>query len=126
MKLLFVSLISLLLIPTYLQAQEVTDRKFWTVNTLLVGSTVYDVESTYFALDRCGNNCREGNPFMRPFVKAGKPWLYAVQGSVDAGIIYSSYKMKKNNNKLWWLLPIAITTTHSIAGTHNIRIALRF
>lgn len=120
-----IALLGLLLAPVALQAQEVADRKFWTVNTMLIGSTIYDVESTYYALDKC-QTCREGNPFMRPFVKAGKPWFYAVQGSIDAGVIYTSYKMKKNDKKLWWLLPVVMTATHSIAGTSNIRIAVRF
>lgn len=107
------------------QDQKTADKKFWAVGTFLVGSTIYDVESTYYALDKCPT-CRERNPFMRPFVKAGKPWLYTVQGSIDAGVIYASYKTKKQAKKLWWLLPVVMTATHSIAGTNNIRIAIRF
>ena len=107
------------------QEKKTADKKFWIVNSVLVGSTIYDVESTFFALERC-EFCLEGNPFMKPFVKAGRPGLYAVQGSIDAGIVYASYKLKKGGNKLWWLLPIAVTASHSIAGTSNIRIAVRF
>ncbi len=109
-----------------LVGKSVADKKFWTVNTFLIGSTIYDMESTYFALDKCGNGCRERNPLMRPFVKAGRPALYAIQGSLDAGIIYASYKLKKEDKKLWWLLPVVVTAAHSVAGTHNVRIAIRF
>ena len=84
----------LFLIPKAVHAQNVADNKFWIVNGVLIGTTVYDIESTYFALDRC-ETCYELNPIMRPFVEAGKPQLYAIQGSIDAGIIYVSYKMKK-------------------------------
>ncbi len=110
----------------FAQTQEkVADSKFWTVNSLMIGSTIYDVESTYFAFSRHENG-RELNPLMRPFVEAGKPWLYVVQGSVDAGVFYASYEMKKRDHKLWYLLPVAITVAHTIAGTHNLRIAISF
>lgn len=113
--------------PIYCQTQKekVLDKKFWTVNIIFVGSTIYDVESTFYALDKC-HTYREGNPLMRPLVEAGRPWIYAVQGSIDAGVIYTSYKLKGNDSKLWWILPVALTAVHSIAGTHNIRIAIKF
>ena len=117
-----------LLFGTSLFAQEkkkTADKKFWIVNSIMIGSTVYDIESTYFALDRC-KNCREYNPLMRLFVEAGRPAIYAIQGSIDAGVIYVSYKMKKKGHKLWYVLPAIVTVAHTIAGTHNIRIAVRF
>ncbi|TSC90538.1 MAG: hypothetical protein G01um10142_404 [Parcubacteria group bacterium Gr01-1014_2] len=107
------------------QGEKVLDKKLWTVGSLLIGSTIYDVESTYFAFDKCVA-CYEKNPRMRPFVKAGKPWLYAVQGSIDAGVIYASYKMKDKDHKLWYLLPVALTVVHISAGMHNIRVAIKF
>ena len=107
------------------QEKKTADKKFWAINSLMVGSTVYDVESTYLALDKC-SVCYEKNLLMRPFVGAGRPWLYAVQGSIDAGVIYVSYRMKKNDHKLWYVLPVAITVAHTVAGTHNIRLAIRF
>lgn len=108
------------------QKEKVADGKFWTMNFLMIGSTVYDSETTYYTLDRCGNNCKEGNPLMRPFVNAGRPWLYAVQGSIDAGVIYTSYQMKKKGHKFWYILPVALTVAHSAAGTHNLRLAVKF
>lgn len=118
----------LFLIPTAVKAQDVADKKFWIINSVLIGATVYDIESTYLALDRC-ETCYELNPIMRPFVEAGKPQLYAVQGLIDAGVIYVSYKMKKQDSKLkkmWWLLPVAVTAGHLVAGTNNMRMAIRF
>jgi len=113
--------------PVYAQTQteKTADKKFWVVNTIMIGSTIYDVESTYFALNRC-ENCYEANPLMKPFVEAGRPALYIVQGAIDVGIIYASYKMKKKGHKLWYVLPAIVTVAHTIAGTHNIRIAVRF
>ena len=106
-------------------ANKVADKKFWIVSTMLVGATIYDAESTYYALDKC-RTCFEANPVMRPFVKSGRPSLYAVQSAINAGIIIYSYKMKKNDEKLWWLIPVVVASAHSIAGTHNIRIAISF
>jgi len=107
------------------QQKKTADKKFWIVNSLMIGSTIYDVESTYFALDRC-KRCRESNPLIRPFIKAGRPAIYTVQGSIDVGAVYLDHKLKKKGNKLWWLLPVVLTVSHTAAGTHNVRIALRF
>ena len=68
----------------------------------------------------------EGNPLMRPFVKSGRPILYAVQSLINAGVIFLSYKMKQGGSKLWWVMPVALTAGHSVAGTYNIRLALTF
>ena len=106
-----------------LVGNSVADKKFWAVSTALIGSTIYDVESTYFSI---GKGYRELNPRMRSFVNAGRPGLYMVQGSVDAGVIFLSYKMKKADSKLWWIVPIAVTAWRSVSGTHNMRIAIRF
>jgi hypothetical protein len=107
------------------QEKKTADKKFWVASSLMVSSTVFDVESTYLALDKCAA-CYEKNLLMRPFVKAGRPWLYAIQGSIDAGVIYASYRMKKNGHKLWYVLPVAITVAHTAAGMHNIRLSIKF
>ena len=113
------------------QDQKTADKKFWFVSAALVGSTIYDVESTYYVFDKCPT-CRELNPtFMKHIVYAGRPALYAVQGSMDAGIIFMSYKFKQDPklrwmHKSWWVLPVAVSVAHSLAGTHNIRFALTF
>lgn len=126
MKIAFFVLVFLLIsIPVKAQDRNIADEKFWVTSTLLIGSTIYDVESTYFALGKCGI-CREANPVMRPFVEAGRPWLYTIQGSVDAGIIFTSYEMKKRHNKWWWVLPVAVSAAHLTAGTRNIKVAISF
>ena len=112
------------------EAQNKTaDKKFWTVSAAIVGSTIYDIESTYYVFSKCPT-CRELNPtFMKSVVYAGRPALYAVQGSIDAGVMYMSYKMKKDGrglNKAWWVLPVAVVVGHSLAGNHNIRFAMTF
>ena len=114
----------LFLIPMPIQAQGVVDKKFLIINAPLIGTSIYDIESTYFALNRCENRCREGNPLMRPFIERGRPWAYAYYLSLDAGVIYYSYYLKKNgHNKLWYVAPLAVAGAHTIAGTWNIKIA---
>lgn len=121
-------LFSLLSFGAFAQTQtgRIADKSFWVVNSLVIGTTIYDVESTYFALNKCGISCREANPIMRPVVEAGKPFLYAVRGSIDAAVIFSSYKMKKEGRKFWYILPVVVTAGYSIIGTNNIRIAIKF
>ena len=102
-------------------AQEKTvDKKFIFVSGFLVGSTIYDAETTRLALKKCLPNCREGNPLMRPFVSR-QPVLYAVQGAIDSGVLFWSYRLKKDNINGWWLLPVVVGATHITAGSFNIR-----
>ena len=115
----------LLLVPANAEAQDkVADGKFWAANIFMVGSTVYDVESSYFVLDRC--NCREANPLMKSFIGSGRPTVYAAIAATDVAMMVVIYKIKKRNDKLWWILPVVVTAVHSVAGTNNIRTAIRF
>ena len=117
----------LLLAPSALEAQDkVADGKFWAASTFLVGATIYDVESTYFALNRCEGGCKEGNPIMRPLIEKGRPWAYAFQGSMDAGVIYLGYNLKKRGHKIWYLPPVIVGAAHAAAGTWNIKFAMKF
>ncbi|OGN15326.1 MAG: hypothetical protein A3J47_04175 [Candidatus Yanofskybacteria bacterium RIFCSPHIGHO2_02_FULL_43_22] len=109
------------------QEKKTADKKFWAINSLMIGSTIYDIESTYLTLDRCAT-CYEKNPLMRSFVESGRPAAYSVQMAINGGIIYASYEMKKSQRfrKVWWAIPVAVTVAHVVAGTHNIRLGIKF
>lgn len=126
MKNLFFILFCLFFIPTTAYSQDIADKKFWIVNGVFLGSVVYDVESSYFALDRCENKCKEGNPLIRPFAEKGRLWVYAYHAPIGAGVMYYSYYLKKNGKKWWFLPPVIITAVHVTAGTWNIKYALSF
>ena len=100
-------------------------KKFWVVNGLFVSSGIYDVESTFYVRGKCPA-CGETNPFMRPFVEAGKPETYAIIAATDIAVVYSSYYLKKHNSKLWFVFPVVLTASHVVAGTYNIRLAMKF
>ncbi|MBI2062513.1 MAG: hypothetical protein HYT64_02390 [Candidatus Yanofskybacteria bacterium] len=104
---------------------KVADKKFWIVNITFVGSSIYDVESTFYVLNKC-STCSEKWPLMKSFVRAGKPATYGIIIGADAAIVGSSYWLKKKKNKFWFILPVALAATHTIAGTHNIRFAMSF
>jgi hypothetical protein len=118
-----------LLFPSLVLAQEVNssdkivDTKFVVVASSLVASTIFDVETIFTAINNHG--ARELNPFMRPFVNAGRPATYAFVAGVNTGIIYASYRMKKSANpdfrKIWWLMPVTVAASHAIAGGFNLR-----
>ncbi len=103
---------------------KIADKKFIFMSTFLIGTTIFDSESTFAALDKCNNTCKEGNTLMRPFINSGRPATYAVQGTIDTGLIVWSYKMKKDGNKLWWLLPVVSGAAHTVAGGFNMRFVL--
>ena len=108
------------------QSQNITDKKFWTINTLLISSTIYDVESTYFAKSRCGKHCKEGNFILRSLVNKGRPVMYTLESSADAVLIYYSYYLKKHDKKLWFFPSVAAAASHVAFGTRNIKFAMRF
>lgn len=132
MKPVIVSLLAaILLISAPVSAQETkksgrtVDAKFMLVTGSLVVSTIFDIETTFAAIDNPDIPVYEGNPIMRPFINSGRPATYAFVGMVDAGIVYISYRMKKSADpdiqKLWWVIPMAATTGHTLAGGLNLR-----
>ena len=98
----------------------VADTSFWLVGGLLGGSTVADLKTTFSALDRC-SNCREGNPVMAPLVNAGPAVTYGVQAAVDVAVMAWSARLKAQHSKIWWLMPVVMSATHSIAAISNSR-----
>ena len=124
--------VATLLISSSASAQEIerndkiVDAKFILVSSSLVASTVFDVETTFANLKKPG--VYEGNPPMRSVVNAGRPATYAFAGGVNTGIIYVSYRIKKSKNpnirKLWWLIPVISTVSHTFAGGFNFRFVL--
>lgn len=99
---------------------DVVDSKFYAVSGFLVGATAFDVWTTFRGVH---NGAREANPLMRPFVEAGVPAMVAFQAGLDGGILYWSYRLKKDHERYWWLLPVVIGTSHAVAGGFNIRYA---
>lgn len=108
--------------------KKVADTKFWVMTGMMIGATVYDVESTYFALNHCppGKKCSEGNPMMRPFINPGRFSAYSIQGSIAVVEGYLSYRLKKKGNKFWLFPPLAISAAHFWAGTWNMSVAFSF
>ena len=99
---------------------QTVDKKFVIASSLVVATSIYDVESTFHALDGC-STCKEGNPLMRPFVKRGRFVTYAFTAVVDTALIYTSYRMKKSGNKFWWLIPAEISIGRGVVATFNMR-----
>lgn len=133
MKSIIVLIAFLIFAPSVLLAQtpdhkKVVDDKFILVNGLMISATIFDIESTYYALDHCpsGYICREGNPVMRPFVEKGRPAIYLVQGAISSGALAYSYYLKKNKSGAWWIFPpLALATVHTVAGTHNMMLFVK-
>ena len=96
----------------------VADTKFWMITAIHAASMAYDIETTFYTLDRCPN-CYEANPIMRPFVKRGRLATYAFGMGIVTAQTWISYEMKKHT-KFWWVIPAAGIGLHSYAGTHNL------
>ncbi len=98
------------------------DRTYWIAVGALTASTVYDIETTYATLDRC-RSCGEGNARQTGVIAAGRPWAYGVQMSIDAGLAYAAYRLRKSDDprlRAGWWLPLALVAWgHTVAGTLN-------
>ncbi|MFN7927052.1 MAG: hypothetical protein U0Y68_03755 [Blastocatellia bacterium] len=107
--------------------KKVFDKKFYTLMVGLQASTVLDVESSYYVLNNCpaGYTCREGNPFLRPFVHAGRPAAYAFTTTTNALAVLSSYKLRKKGSRFWWVPMTAYIGIHTYCGINNLRTARR-
>lgn len=95
--------------PTY-RAPRILDTKFFLVNGLHLGLAALDIGLTQHCI--ATHRCREGNPLM--------PSSLAGQVGVDSALIgasaFISYRLKKQNSKLWRYLPTVGIGAHT-AGT---------
>src|SRR5579863_8202196 len=102
---------------------KVVDTRFLINSGILVGSSTFDVETTFAAIKN--PHVREGNPILKPLVDLGRPATYSFVGAMDAGSIYFSYRMKKSSSpglrKLWWIGPVSASAAHCFVGGLNLR-----
>ena len=96
------------------------DKKFIGLNLFLWSATAYDAETTFSVIRNCPD-CAEGNPLMRPFIKSGRLATYGFTAGLNSAAVYYGYRLRKNNQKLWWLPLIINGTIHTIAGSANLR-----
>lgn len=100
------------------------DKKEIALFALLQGTTIYDFETTFRTLRDCPT-CKEGNPIMRPFIKAGRPATHAFGTAVNALGILGARHLHRQGKK-WWFVPIlAHAGIHIWAGRHNQKIQAR-
>ena len=92
--------------PTY-KRERTLDSKFFVVNGLHLGLAVLDVGLTQHCI--ANHHCREGNPLM-PSSYAGQLALDSVFVSTGA---FVSYRLKKQNSKIWWLSPVIGISAHT-------------
>ncbi len=92
--------------PTY-KPPRILDSKFFLVNGLHLGLAALDVGLTQHCI--ANHHCREGNPLM--------PSSFAGQFAVDSAFVstgaFVSYRLKKQNSKLWWLSPVIGISAHT-------------
>ena len=82
--------------------------------------TILDMESTFHLLGQ-GDEFREGNPILKPFVHS-RLQAYAMQAGINTGITYLAYRLKKNGSKFWWLPLVGCSVIHGSLAGNNIRL----
>jgi len=107
------------------RSNKVADGKFWAVNLTLVGFSVYNIESRFYVLDKC-DTCQLKGVFGIPVAKPTRPFAYAEIAAIDVPLLLYSYKLKKQNNKLWFILPLSVAAVHAAVGSHNITFRINF
>lgn len=92
--------------PSYKQPR-VFNSKFVLINGLHLGMAAFDVGMTQHCI--ANHHCREGNPLM--------PSSLAGQLGVDSALVgygtFISYRLKKQDSKIWWLSPVVGIAAHT-------------
>jgi hypothetical protein len=92
--------------PVY-KRERTLSTSFFLMNGLHLGAAMLDVGMTQHCL--ADHHCREGNPMM--------PSSLSGQLSVDFGMVgfgtFISYKLKKQESKVWWLSPMMGIAAHA-------------
>lgn len=107
------------------QSTPVLDRKFWAVAAALNTAMVLDTRSTFDVIRAC-RDCREGNPFVAPFVRRGPGLTYTAGEVFDAGVMTLAARMRGSSRawvrRTWWVAPVALIGGHAIAYRHNVNL----
>jgi hypothetical protein len=97
---------SLYVQPNY-KRPRILDPKFFLINGLHLGLAALDVALTQHCI--ANQHCREGNPLM--------PSSFAGQFAVDSALVttgaFVSYRLRKQDSKLWWLSPVIGASAHT-------------
>ncbi len=95
--------------------QKVIDKKFLSLNGLVLATTAADMELTQ-ACQNAGT-CTEMNPTI-PRARWAK---HMVNVPTNAAVIYWSYRWKKQGKRLWWVPPLVDIGVHAVGLGSNIR-----
>ena len=106
----------LLLSPHPARKAQTLSTRYFLLNGLNLGMAVFDVEMTQHCI--ANRHCAEGNPLM-PSSQAGQLGVnFALVGSGA----FLSYRLKKQNNKMWILSPLVGISAHAagvVSGFKN-------
>jgi len=94
-------------------------RPYWTMAGWLTAATIYDVETTFWLMDRCAT-CDEQNPLTKGIVEEGRLATYAYSLAIDGVVLYVAKRMFERRDPWWRVIPIALTIVHAAAGTWNL------
>lgn len=94
------------------------DGKLLTLVSLSYAAALYDMQTTFAALERCHPQCIEANPLMSPFV-ANRTAGYAFSVGLTSVSTYATYRLKKKGARWWWIPMAASAALHITAGIHN-------
>src|SRR5262245_51210399 len=110
----------LFLIIFFTTTLHAEDKLFWVLATGTQVATVYDLQTTRSALQRCPS-CSETNPIMKPFVPSS-PAAYGAALRSSGGSNYGAFKLKRKGVRIWWVPLAAPIAVHALAGISNSRI----
>ena len=94
-------------------------RPFWVTVGWLSAATIYDIETTFWLMDRCAT-CDEQNPVTKGIVAEGRLATYAYSLAIDGVVLYIAKRMYDRGDPWWRVIPIALTIVHAVAGTWNL------
>lgn len=97
------------------------DKPFVAMAALTAITAVYDIETTFQAMDRCAG-CYESNAVLRPFVSGGRAPTYGITAALTSVSLAGSWHLRKSGNRFWWAPLAGTALLHFFAAENNRRI----
>ncbi len=106
--------------PIYYDKNEKEDKAYSALLAYYYAGNIGDVSSTLYAVRHGGE---EGNPLMRPFVKAGPVPFALVKGVLSGLTVLHMKKLREKHRTAAYAIVIGYDIFYTAVVIHNVRIA---
>jgi hypothetical protein len=108
-----------------LSAGSSKGKKILVSGIILSISAIYDLETTYYGVNKFPSKLEEGNIFTKSMLNKGRPINYLYKGALTTFILWYQRKYFMSSEKYWWLPTLVFSGMQFAVGTYNISLILK-